>query len=63
MRRALYALSKILPVLILLYAIYGLLFRSPHQIWGLPSSAWYIMGAVTAVFVLILGHSEKENKP
>ena len=60
MRRALDALSKILPVLVLLYAIYCLLFRRAHQIWGLPSSAWYIMGAVTAVFVLILGRMEKE---
>jgi hypothetical protein len=54
MIRFLDIISKIVPFLIFVWAIYSLLFRPAEIMWGLPSIWWYVMGIVTALLIVLI---------
>jgi len=49
-------LLLLMPVLALVWATHGLLFRDRWSLLGLPSTFWYALGVLAAALVLVVDY-------
>jgi len=52
-------LQRLTPYLVIIWALYSLLFRPAEIMWGLPSTWWYTMGIFTALFIILIDFIER----